>query len=50
MWGVTNSYWDQDVWTFDANWRATAVAGFTGASTGAIAAVLGTIWLAPKKE
>jgi hypothetical protein len=48
-WGAAKSYWDQDVWTFDANWHATAVAGFTGASTGSILALLGTVWGAPKK-
>ena len=44
-----NSYWDQDVWTFDDNGRATFIAGLTGATTGSMVALLGAVWQAPKK-
>lgn len=42
-----DSYDAQEVWTVRENWRATAVAGFTGASTGAVAALLVTIFRSP---
>jgi hypothetical protein len=48
--GAVNLYWDQEVWTADENAWATARAAFAGASTGALASVLATIWLAPAKE
>jgi hypothetical protein len=41
---VLSSYWDQDVWSLDANLRAAIVAGIAGASTGAAAAMLGVIY------
>ena len=50
IWAALKIYTDQDVWTFDDNWRTTAIAGFTGASTGAMAAVLAALWKAPAKE
>jgi hypothetical protein len=48
-WAAGNLYWDQDVWTFDENWRAAARAGAAGASTGSLGAVLVTIWKSPTK-
>jgi len=44
------TYWDQDVWTLDDNLRATAVAAFTGATTGTMAGVLSAVWKAPAKQ
>jgi hypothetical protein len=38
------SYWDQEVWKLDDNWRATATAGFTGATTGAMVGLLGILF------
>jgi hypothetical protein len=38
------SYWDQDVWKFDDNWRATLTAGFTGATTGGMVGLLGILF------
>jgi hypothetical protein len=43
-------YLDQDVWTFDDNAKATLVAGFTGGSTGAMAGLLGAVWLQPRRR
>jgi hypothetical protein len=47
---AVNLYWDQEVWSVDENAWATARAAFACASTGALASVLATIWLAPAKE
>jgi hypothetical protein len=47
MVAVFISYWDQTVWTLDENLVAGAIAGFTGATTGAMAGVLGVIWTTP---
>jgi hypothetical protein len=44
IYAVLNVYWDQDVWTMNANGWAAAKAGFAGASTGSVAAVLAAIW------
>lgn len=41
------SYWDQEVWTFETNAKATATTAFFGASTGAAAGLLATVWRAP---
>ncbi len=50
MVAVFISYWDQNVWTLDENLIASAVAGFTGATTGAMAGVMGVIWATPRSE
>jgi hypothetical protein len=50
MVAVFISYWDQNVWTLDENLIASAVAGFTGATTGAMAGVLGVIWATPAQN
>jgi hypothetical protein len=50
MVAVFISYWDQNVWTLDENLIASAVAGFTGATTGAMAGVLGVIWATPAQS
>ena len=47
MLAVFISYWDQNVWTLDENLIASAVAGFTGATTGAMTGVLGVVWATP---
>jgi hypothetical protein len=50
MVAVFISYWDQNVWTLDENLIASAVAGFTGATTGAMAGVLGVVWATPVQD
>lgn len=50
MVAVFISYWDQNVWTLDENLIASAVAGFTGATTGAMAGVLGVVWATPAQD
>lgn len=46
---VASSWWDQDVWSVDANLKAAIAAGVAGATTGAMLGLLGTVWQAPKK-
>ena len=50
MVAVFISYWDQNVWTLDENLVASAVAGFTGATTGAMAGLLGVVWATPAQN
>lgn len=50
MVAVFISYWDQNVWTLDENLIASAVAGFTGATTGAMTGVLGVVWATPAQN
>jgi hypothetical protein len=50
MVAVFISYWDQNVWTLDENLIASAVAGFTGATTGAMAGLLGVVWATPAES
>jgi hypothetical protein len=38
------NYINQDIWTASANWWATAVIGFTGATSGVMAALWGVVW------
>lgn len=46
----TTSYINQDVWVSSENWWAALVAGFTGATSGAMVGLLGAVWTEPKKE
>ena len=41
---VLENYYNQDVWTFGENWWSAVVTGFTGATTGVMAGLLGDIW------
>jgi hypothetical protein len=41
---VLVNYYNQDVWTFSENWWSAVVTGFTGATTGVMAGLLGDIW------
>jgi hypothetical protein len=41
------SYWDQDVWSLNDNLVSALTAGFTGATTGAMVALLGVVWKQP---
>jgi hypothetical protein len=41
------SYWDQEVWSFSENFIGALTAGFTGATTGAMAGLLGVVWKQP---
>jgi hypothetical protein len=38
------NYFDQDVWTVEANWKATAAIAFVGGTTGLMAGLLGGMW------
>jgi hypothetical protein len=46
---VLVNYYNQDVWTFGENWWSAVVTGFTGATTGVMAGLLGDIWSKPDK-
>ena len=46
---VLVNYYNQDVWTFGENWWSAIVTGFTGATTGVMAGLLGDIWSKPAK-
>ena len=41
------SYWDQQVWSLDENLIGALTAGFTGATTGAMAGLLGIVLTQP---
>jgi hypothetical protein len=41
---VLVNYYNQDVWTMGDNWWSAIVTGFTGATTGVMAGLLGDIW------
>ena len=41
------SYWDQDVWSIGDNFIGAVTAGFTGATTGAMAGLVGVVWRQP---
>ena len=47
VYAVVNVYLDQQVWTFDENWWAALKTGFAGASTGAAAGLLASIFQSP---
>lgn len=41
---VVVNYTNQEVWTFGENWWSAAVTGFTGATSGVMAGLLGGVW------
>jgi hypothetical protein len=43
---VWASWLDQDVWTWSDNKKAAILAGFSGATTGSMATILGVVWKA----